>query len=106
MGSRNVSDPIEMDNQIDREPTAKTTKHNHTVYACREKAGVDAYGQIIDHRSIRDGAFWCFGLMGRSNVTKETERKICSQGVDCQTADHCRRSDSIEGREKIQVRRM
>ena len=93
---RNVGQAIEMRCEENPQAGAVAAKDHDSVNACREKARVDLYTVIVDHRTVCCDAFGCLDAVYARGYLESVERYIGCQGINGNAVSRGRWPDVVK----------
>ena len=94
---------LEMGHKINRQPGAIATEDHHGVDAGGEKARINLYTRVVDHRRVRGDTFRGLDAVNAGGYLETVEWDIGCHSINSDAVGGGSWSDLVEGREKVLV---
>ena len=94
---------LEMGHEINRQPGAIATEDHHSVDARGEKARINLYTRVVDHRRVCRDPFRRLDAVNAGGDLETVERDIGCHSINGDAVGGGSWSDLVEGREKVLI---
>ena len=88
---------LEMGHKINRQPGAIATDDHHSVDACGEKARINLYTRVVDHRTVRGDPFRGLDAVNAGGDLETVKRDVGCRGINGDAVEGGSWSDLVEG---------